>query len=96
VHPLKASPFDPVGAFTKTACVKIEGGTDAYQQGNLKPVEILNHESFLLRRTESHPKNMRSGFVHPGYEFHFFFRVESSEGRRIRSNYFQSGESPLK
>ena len=93
VQPLKPCSLDPCRAIAKLPSVIIECRTYANHEWNIESAGILSHESFLLRRAQAYPYDVRPGLRNLRSHFVFFMRGKGSEGRCICADDLQSWKS---
>lgn len=60
VEPFEAAALDPSWGLADAARVEVESGTNAEEDGGGEPVAVGGHESFLFRRAEPDPEEVRA------------------------------------
>ena len=62
------------------------------EQSCIKPLPVLDHEFFLLRRTEANPKNVRLQFRNLAHQGFFFLQFEAPKWRVEHPDNLDPGE----
>ena len=82
VEPFETAALDPARGLADAAGVEVESSTDTEKDGGGKAGPVGGHESFLLRRAESDPEEIRSAGGHLIDECGVLGGGQGAEGRR--------------